>query len=176
MKVHFYYDAIQDDAATEREGYPMYRDVEMIRISNLKDAGGSDTTLVIDTAVSEDHKRRFPEQYRAFASTERKETNGTPIKMWPVATPALIRALADISVFTVEELAEIGGKELRERPWLKSHHERAVNWLQTLVDTSATLKLEAKVKELELQVETLRTKNEELMKTLRAKGKEKAAA
>lgn len=167
LTVHFYMDAIEDQDATNREGRPVYRNVERIRITGMRDGfGQADNTFKIETSVNSTHIRRFPSEYNAFKAITKDAQEGTPIKMWPVMTPAGVKELAAIGLFTVEQLAELSPRELRQSEWLKPYHEKAVNWMQSLEDNGAVIRLQAQVEELQKKVNQLEVENTELLKEL----------
>ena len=166
MNVHFYIDAVEDQAASEREGYTVYREVEKVRITGFVDGYGQiDNGAKIDTIASAQHKARFPEQYRQFKLDQKEAVAGSPLKMWPAISIASVRTLASIGITTVEQLATVDAKELRQHDWLKPLHEKAVTWLKSLTDNGEVLRLEARIAELERQVQERDASYAELLKS-----------
>ena len=178
MNVDFYLDAVEDAEATTREGHPIYREVEKVRITGMRDAFGSiDNTFTIDTIVGANHIHNFPDQYRAFKGSQREAAVGTPLKLWPALNVAQVKTLAAVGITTVEALAELDPKELRTREWLRPLHEKATSWLKSLTDNSEVLRLKARIEELERENEALRFDLSETVKSAAGRDKrEKVAA
>ena len=102
LPVTFYMGVMPDEAATEKEGRPIYRDVECIKIYNSKDN-------VIDRPVRDTDKQRWPGAYGAWKQTGASEPGavGTRLEHWPVMTRAQVEEYRYFKVFTVEQLAEL---------------------------------------------------------------------
>lgn len=102
LPCQFYMGAIRDDAASEKEGRPIYRDEECIRIFNSKDN-------IIDRPVRDTDKARWPGKYAAWKQTGVSEAGaaGTRLENWPAMTRAQAEEFKYFKVFTVEQLAEL---------------------------------------------------------------------
>jgi hypothetical protein len=102
LPVQFYMGCIPDDAATEKEGRPIYRDVECIKIYNSKDN-------IIDRPVRDTDKKRWPGAYAAWKQSGESEpgASGTRLEHWPLMTRAQVEEYKFFKVFTVEQLAEL---------------------------------------------------------------------
>jgi hypothetical protein len=102
VPVQFYLGAVQDAEATEREGRPIFRDEDFIKIFLNKDE-------VLDRPVRDTDKARWPRQYQAWKQTgnNRPGMMGMPLEKWPAVTRAQAEELAYFKVFTVEQLADL---------------------------------------------------------------------
>lgn len=102
LPVSFYMGAITDDVETEKQGHPVFRDVECIKIFNSKDN-------IIDRPVRDADKQRWPGAYSAWKSTGQSEPGSTGMRLefWPQMTRAQVEEYRFFKVFTVEQLAEL---------------------------------------------------------------------
>jgi hypothetical protein len=100
--VRFLVEAIKDDTASEKEGRPMFRDVECIQIFNSKDN-------VIDRPVRDTDKQRWPNAYARWKASGQSEpgSTGTPLEHWPQMTRAQVEEFKYFKVYTVEQLAQL---------------------------------------------------------------------
>jgi hypothetical protein len=178
LRIAFFSDAIQDEAASAEAGRPVYREVDWVRIQVPSDPTADMQSWEETFVMNDRYKERFAQEYAEFKRQKAEPTSGTPLKMWPALNAAQVRELLDAGLKTVEELAEVSGKELRLNEWLKPHVEKAQVWIKSLTDSEVLLKLEAKVQSLERDNEELKQDNAELLaelQTLRdAKAKKRA--
>lgn len=101
---------------------------------------------------------QYKARYRAWKTGEDIPTDGTPIKGWPVLSPAVQSNVIRANIRTVEDLAQVnaeglraigmGGQELKDKAvaWLKSANSHG-----KLAQEMASL--QAKVRTLETQCE-----------------------
>lgn len=125
LSVEFYEDALEVPFESEQAGRPVYRQAEFVRIVIR-----GDLTNVIETTVSETHKRDFPQQYERFKKGLTAAVEGTPLNMWPPLTKSQVKDLNYFEIQSVEQLADVsdavcakigmGAIELRgkARAWL----------------------------------------------------------
>jgi hypothetical protein len=110
MDVEFFVDPVLDQAATQRAGRPIYRDVERLRISTVQGA------VIIKNADSETIAR-WPEEWERFQAQQRRagdEQAGVPLEDWSVPSPAQIRGLHELGIDTVDQVAALEDAVLRE--------------------------------------------------------------
>lgn len=115
----FYLDPIPDEAASAREGRLIAHDVEHIKIiipgNSLTQWAGR---------VTDEHRRLWPEEYKAFKEGRELARHGTPLEMWPLMRPSQVAMLKSLGIGTVEDMAGVddynlqrlgmGAKELRD--------------------------------------------------------------
>ena len=106
LLVKFYIDTVHDQQASEKEGRPIYKDVEFI---DIRIPGNKDNVVI--RPAREVDKQRFSRHYAAFkARTERGQKNanelvGTPLALWPVLKPSQVKEFEFFNILTVEQLA-----------------------------------------------------------------------
>lgn len=129
----------QDFAASEREGRAIYRDVETVLLYVVGDSGTA-ASHPVDAGII----ARFRDQYEAW---KRKESGlhikGMPLSKWPMATPAMIRELESVNVFSVEDLASVSDGNLQNFTNGRSIREMAIAWLKSAKDGAAVMKYAA---------------------------------
>ena len=116
----FYREAVQNHAASEKEGRPIFDDREMVEIIVPGDRLSTFVGYVDDR-----HRERWPDAYAAFKRGEQRAAAGTPLEHWPILTTARVAELKAMNILSVEELANVtdnvvvklgmGARELREQ-------------------------------------------------------------
>lgn len=144
-------EAIINERESEQQGRAVYDDVEIVHIHVAGDSNSIHSTLV-DSAV----KNRFPEQYAHWKRTEEgRHITGTPLKMWPMASPSFIREMEAISIFSVDDLANIADVHVSRIPDGRVWRERALAWLKAAGDTAAESRFAAENERLRERLEAL---------------------
>ena len=100
--VQFYMGAWHDQSESEKQGRPIYKDMEYIRIMTSKDA-------IIDRPIRDTDKQRWPRAYSAWRQTGVSEpgSQGTPLSAWPLMTRAQVEEYRYFKIYTVEQLGEM---------------------------------------------------------------------
>jgi len=101
-KALFYHETMVDQAATDREGHVVTRNVERVKIL----VPGDDKS-VVDRVVTDKDKKRWPEVYQRFHERrDRQVIDGTDIREWPYLTRDWVAKLQFLNVHTIEEIAK----------------------------------------------------------------------
>lgn len=100
--VQFNMEPMADDAETAKEGRPIFREVEHIKIMQP----GNKESIVI-RPVTEMDKARFRQQYENWKAGNKEVLEGTPLEHWPRVTRAQVEELKFFNVRTVEQLANM---------------------------------------------------------------------
>lgn len=114
----FHIEAVIDHPATAREGREIYKDEERIQFL----VPGSPNSHV--ERVRDEHRNRWPEEYKAFRSGLETSLNGVPLEMWAAISKAVVLELKYLGFHTVEQVADMpdqacqrirtGGQKIRE--------------------------------------------------------------
>ncbi len=154
----FYIEPVQNKAASEAAGRPIFRDTEFVEIR----IAGDKFTVVV-RKVSDEDKARRPQAYEAFQNNQKQALEGTPIEQWPIMTPAKVSELKALNILTVESLAELPdgrlgrlgmeGRELQNKAkaFLSSATDHQIEHKQAAVIG----RLEQKIDLLESQIKAL---------------------
>jgi hypothetical protein len=118
--VEFFRQAVEIPFKSAEKGMPVYEDREFARMISP----GNSKSIPVEV-VTEEHKKRWPREYQAFAANLAAPVIGTPLAEWSALSPATVLNLTSVHVRTVEQLADlsdadlqhigIGGRELREK-------------------------------------------------------------
>lgn len=117
----FILDQVQDMVATEREGRPIFREVERVEIVI---PGGAGLTKHVANVTAE-HRERWPKEYEAFKQGHEVSPDGTPLEEWPILKRSQVLELKALGFKTVEHVRDMsdhsiqrigmGGRMLKER-------------------------------------------------------------
>lgn len=149
----FYNDAIQNMEMSEKEGRPIYQDVEMVEV---RIPGDQQMTWV--GKVEEKHKHRWPEQYAAFKRGEERAASGTPLEHWPnpTMTKSRVAEIKAHNILSVEELAGIPDSSLQKLGMgARELREQARYYISNANDGAANAAMSAEIARLKEMVETL---------------------
>jgi hypothetical protein len=120
LHVEFFIDNVEDAGETKKQGRPIYKEVEMVRIRYVADRN---TVLVApaleksfwDAEVKQhfSYAERFPDHYKAFKASVHYIGEGTPLLQAGIIAGAKAKELAHFNIHTVEALAELDGQALQ---------------------------------------------------------------
>jgi len=151
----FRQEAKYNGAKSKAEGRPIYDEhpfVEIIIPGNNKD--------VVDRPVTEEDKKRFPNQWAAFSNrTDGEITEGTPVKEAPWLGRAQVAMLEHLNVFTIENLAGLGDSEIQNLgPGGRDLVAKAANWIDLAKEGAMNNAAISDMKNLRAENEELRDK------------------
>jgi hypothetical protein len=157
--------AEKDEAASKREGRPIYKDVEVVEIriagdrnfapvfpahSMWKRIDGDEVT----------YAERFADAYARFAEGREQIADGTPLSELPFLTEAKRATLRALKVYTAEALASLDGKPLKN---LGGDGRELKNQAQAYLDNAKggaqSVALAAEVEALKAQLAELQGKD-----------------
>lgn len=128
---------IEDGKKTQEAGYPVFKDVEFVKIV----VPGEKLSMVFQPAT-DDYRRRFPEAYRAYKNREHTPTEGMPITEWAAISRSQAYTLKAMNVFTVEALAEVSDNHIDKLGGnARELREKAKTWLADAKGGAAALKV-----------------------------------
>jgi hypothetical protein len=107
LHVRFFTLARIDVAASTEHNRPIFKDVPYVEIM----MPGDKNNIVVEP-VWDQHMRRFPTQWEQFKRGEEQQAVGTPLKIAPFLTPALIAELNLMKIVTIEQLANLSDNAL----------------------------------------------------------------
>lgn len=152
LLVRFFYKPRQDKEASEKEGRPIFKDVEHIDIKIAGNRGGGASRPATDA-----DKARFSEHYRAFKDrTENPVDMGTPLSEWQPCSRSQAEELAFFNVKTVEQLATMADSHVSQFRGLFSLKEKAKKWLDVAEKEKPIIDLQKQIDELKGENEKLR--------------------
>jgi hypothetical protein len=107
LHVRFFTLARIDVAESTKENRPIFKDVPYVEIM----IPGDKNNIVVEP-VWDQHKQRFPTQWSMFQRGEAEQVVGTPLKVAPFLTPALVAQFNHIHIVTIEQLASLADSNM----------------------------------------------------------------
>ena len=151
LAVRFYVQAFPNNFMSEKEGRPIFQDVDMIQIMVPGDA-----TSIIDTPVREEHKKRWPIQWAHFQNKHGGDPReiGTPLEQWPRLNKSQVEELKALKIYTVENVAGMSDANLQKIGMIAgmqphAFRDHAVRFLRLAHDDSIANEAETRAKALE---------------------------
>ena len=176
--VRFYSMPVQNEFETEKQGRPIYADLDMVEIM-----AAGDPLSVINQPVREDHKKRFPLHWAHYMNKHGGDPReiGTPLSAWPRLTPAAVEELRGLKFYTVESIANAPDAALQRLNMVAgmsayAFRDHAIRFLAVARDDSAAQAAEAKSKALEEENKKLREESDAKIAALRQEMQESLAA
>ena len=147
----FHMESRRDEEASEAEGKPIFHSIPYVKII----APGNDKEI-LDRAVLQRDKERFPREWFKFTHNETPEVDGTPIEYWPQIDKAQADTLKANNIFSVESLAVVSDQDISGLGMgMLELKNKAKTWIE-LQDGSADMnKLAEKNRKQEVQIENL---------------------
>lgn len=120
----------------EEDGHPKYEDREFVEIRHPGDRSYKHVE-----EVTTEHKKRWPTVYAAFKEGLEVPEAGTPLKMWPVLTPAEVANFTALGIRVVEDLATVPDGDLhRLGHAARTYRDKAAAWLESAAKGAASVK------------------------------------
>jgi hypothetical protein len=139
-------------ADSEKEGRPIFRDQEYVRIV----IPGDKTTDFFQPSTAR-HRERFPRAYALFTRGATARLDGTPIAQWPAVSRAQAAELQALNILTVEALRDLADAHLdRLGPGGAALRARARAFLDHAADAAVTQSLAAENEHLKADLADLR--------------------
>jgi len=146
----FHSRVVEDLLETEKTGQRKYKEVAYVKVLSP----GNDKEIP-DFMVTEIHKKRWPEQWRAFSEGDDVALDGYPLEQWQGITPVETRTLKDLKVRSVEELSKIPDANLTNigQGFLPLKH-RALAFLESQKGEAGFVKMKAENEKMSARIET----------------------
>jgi len=180
LVVLFKHIAKRDDAKTLKEGREIFEDIE---VCEIRSPGSKDVKVFPALAVTrwvdnpytgeqtqQTYAERFKHQYQQFKRDAAQTKTGTPIDRVPFLTAGRRAELRAQNIYTLEQLADIDGSELKNLgPGGRDMKNKATEYIADSKSSAPTLQLQA-------ELEALRARNAVLEEDLVIKKQREADA
>lgn len=161
---------VLNESKTKESGRPIFDDMEVVRIqmsgdrlqspvfpANSEVSGGiedPETGLTRPGTYAE----KYAKQYEQFKKGERQTKSGTPIEALPFLTPAKMKELKGLNIYTAEALADLDGQPLKTlgqggRDW----KNQAQAYLDNAAGSANVTKLASENEWLKQELERMRS-------------------
>lgn len=167
--VEFSLEPVHQEAESEKQGRPIYKDVPHIRIH----FPGDRTKQIFRPVKMQDDMqgpadpRRFPRQWEAFMAQREQVQEGTPLEQWAPVSRSEVLSLKAMHIHTVEQLGAIADHNLT---WLGARElrDKAAAWLQNADGGKEVIRLTAENEQLRADLDAQKAQTRELADRLDA--------
>lgn len=152
LLVKFFIKPRQDSFETEKQGRPIFKDVEYvdIKIPGNRNSGAC-------RPATEADKKRFPDHYRAFKDRVTEDyIEGTPLNEWPLISRSMAQELAFFHVKTVEQLATMADGQAAKFMGLAGIRQKAKTWLEAAKKDKPLWEMDEKIKAQSAEIDDLK--------------------
>lgn len=170
LAVRFYVLPVKNEFESEKQGRPIFQDVDMIQIMVPGDA-----TSIVHQAVREDHKERFPIQWAHFQNKHAGDTReiGTPLSQWPRLSVSQVEELKALKIYTVENVAGMSDANLQRIGMIAgmaphAFRDHAQRFLAVAREDSVAQAAEERAKALEAENAALRESTDAKLAEMRS--------
>lgn len=152
LTVLFYQRSVQNNFQTEKQGRPIFDDVDFVKIHLPGDKNN-----VVDVPAREDHKARFPMHWAHYQNKrggDQRLIGKTPINQWPRLTPAQAEELRAMQFLAVEDVASASDAQIQRLGMVAgmspyAFREAAQRYLQLAAGESVATQAEERLKAIE---------------------------
>jgi len=145
LLVQFYRDTKLMVFKSKEAGHPIYEGIDRVKVWQDKDNNN-----IFD--VDESHKRRWPEQWKAYQEGREQIVSGTPLDTLFPANPEIISTLKANMIHTVEQLASV--TDASQFKFALPLQQQAQRYLRSM-ETNALPQMESKMAEMEATIAAL---------------------
>ena len=161
LLVKFFIKARPDQAATVKEGRPMFRDVEYVDIKVPGDRNSG-----VCRPARQGDLERFPRHYAAFKNRVSDDLiEGTPLAQWPLISRSQVEELSFANVKTVEQLVAMSDVNASQFMGMNVLKAKAKEWLKLAKENKSKADLAAQLKKRDDEIDELKA----AVKALQAK-------
>lgn len=157
LVVRFSLESKLDQTASDKEGRPVYKEVEYVTI-----LVPGDKTLTVHRPVQPSDKARFGIQYSAFKANQGDKLVGTPLHGWPLVTPSQRKELEYFNIRTVEALAEVADGYASNMMGMQQLKQAAQKYLENANKTQPIALLTRQLEERDARLKALEERLNEL--------------
>ena len=163
--VEFYTDAIELTFRSEEEGRPIFEDRPFIKIIVPGDQGN-----VIERVANDMDKRKYPNAWKRFQSSEVTGQTGTPLEQWPQITRSQLKEAKYFEVHTVEQMASLADTHVQRLGMgFSDLRTKALAYLAAAAGTAVATKDAADKERLQREIDDLKIQIAELAKPKRGR-------
>jgi len=158
MIPRFYLKPVRQAFRSEQEGREVFEDREYVEI-----IVPGDKHSIVDVAVKDEHRDRWPRQYEAFKKSQDAPEDGTPIEEWAPIGASQALELRSSHVRTVEHLAGLSDSQLAKVVPMGgiALRAKAQAWLKQVEDGKPLAEAHQRIRELEEAVAAMRVQQQE---------------
>lgn len=171
LRVFFSMIPVEDKESSEKEGRPIFKEVEHITIMVP-----GDRDVMIRPSWKKDYDR-FPKQYQAFLNNKNQDAvSGTPLKLMTFITAAQVKELEFFNCMTVEQLANLPDSHAQRFMQLNKLKQLAKDYLKAAAEVAPLTAMRAEMDKKDSEIEVLTRQLRELTTQVQALAEAKKEA
>lgn len=164
LNVEFYSRKVKNEFKSKQESFPVFDDVDFVKICLA-----GDNLSIVDTLVNDSHKQRFQSQWGHYIKNNgngEEFQNGTPIEEWPLVSNEKLEVLKYLKFKTVESIANASDSQLQNLQMVVgmspySFRDKAITFLKLLKNQYSDQQADLKIKELKEENEKIKKETED---------------
>lgn len=165
--VRFYQKEELNNFETNKQGRPIYRMVDFVRI----EIPGNQYSI-IDTYANEGHKESYPIQWARYQNEKKdlgdSEIEGTLLRDWSILTAAQVRELAHFHFYTVEQVALASDEQIGKITNIvgmsgHSFRDKAKSYLAVAKDSAHAMAQAEELRKRDAEIEELKQQMQQLL-------------
>lgn len=167
LVVEFFAEEVKDEVESTNAGYPVFKDEHFVRVSIPGDKQTNITSRAFGPCTMPDGTRttyaeRFPDDYERFQKGLGAAVSGLHLKHAPFLTKGEVATMAAQNIFTVEQLADLGGQPLRSLgPKGREWQQKAVAFLDAAKGSRDATADAAEIAALKAELAALRGESDD---------------
>jgi hypothetical protein len=169
LHVEFKFYPLQNMEKTEKEGRPVFDDVEFVKILTPGDKD------IYFQPASFDDKTRFRRQYEDFKANREAAISGTPLHVIGMSEAA-IAEYAYFRIRTVEQMADVSDAVAVRAPGTYEWRRKAQAFVTAAKEQAPLIKAQAELEKRDDQIAALKKQLDELAAAIAAKSPKKIAS
>ncbi len=162
LSIRIYAGLVPDKAKTIENGYPASKEVPFIQIRIPGDA-----SYERNGPMTEEEKRIYPRHWKRYQENQSTEgIVGSVLDEWTPMPRSMVDSYRHFGIRTVEQLAAMSDVNARTVPQGAQWRDKAKLWLENAKAAAPMSQIEARMREMEQQIASLKMERDEAMKAL----------
>lgn len=152
LAISFFIKAKQDGEETQKQGRPIFKEHEFIRIMIPGDRGH-----IIVRPVNDGDRGRFRQQYEHWKKTNGENAlNGTPLEAWGILNLAQVEEFRYFGIRTIEQMADLRDDIAQKIPGTQGLKEKAKRAVEIMAGEAPMKKMQAELAKRDEEMATLK--------------------
>jgi hypothetical protein len=157
LPCRFYIGTRQNPAKTEKEGRPIFDEIEMIEIRN---PGSRDN---FHAKVDQRWINEYPQEYKYWKDTQRTLIEGTPIEQYPKFGRGRIMELKALGILSCEQFMALTDSQIQKSGMgVRNEIKEMTAWMQAAKDSAIVTKQAAEIQRRDDEIADLKRQIGEL--------------
>jgi hypothetical protein len=162
LSIRIYSGLVEDKEKTKENGYPTSKEVPFIQIRIP-----GDSTFVRVGPMTEEEKRLYPRHWERYQRNQSTEgIVGSVLDEWTPMPRSMVDSYRHFGIRTVEQLAAMSDINARAVPQGVQWRDKAKLWLENAKAAAPMAHVEARIRDMEREIASLRHERDEAMKAL----------